>query len=252
MKMALIKKEVQENILAFKGSIWLFVITLLFSVMSYSFVGIKEMSLLAQTEMMVTFGKLVLGLGLLITIILASVSFSNEKEQSTLESLLLTPIEKSQLAWSKMIAVGTVWIATLILAAPYLFVLSRGTQAFGPMLAFLILIGTVLVLLFSGVAMALSILIGSSKGALMTSLIIFLVTSVPVFLSGAMTQSGLGALMSTLSPVSSSFNLLKGMVINGQGMFSQPSSLFSVLGGGVIGLFILQYGVSRIEFKGGE
>lgn len=81
MKSALIKKEVQENILAFKGSLWLFVITLLFSAMSYSFVGVKEMSLLAQTEMLVTFGKLVVGLGLLISVILAAVSFSNEKEQ---------------------------------------------------------------------------------------------------------------------------------------------------------------------------
>lgn len=252
MNRALITKEINENILAFKGSIWLFVITLLFSVMSYSFVGIKEMSLLAQTEMMVTFGKLVLGLGLLISIILASVSFSNEKEQGTLESLLLTPIKKSQVVWSKMLAVVTVWAATLILALPYLFVLSRGTQAFGSMLAFLIFISTVLVLLFSGVAMALSIIIGSSKGALMTSLIIFLVTSVPVFLSTAMTQSGLGAVINALSPVAGALNLLKGMIINGYGIFSHPSSLLSVVAGGVIGLLFLQYGMSRLEFKGGE
>lgn len=252
MNMALIKKEVKENILAMRGSIWLFVITLLFSVMSYSFVGIKEMSLLAQTEMMATFGKLVLGLGLLIAIILASVSISNEKEQSTLEALLLTPIEKGQLAWSKMIAVLSVWIATLILAIPYLLVLSRGTHAFGPIAVFLFLIGTVLVLLFAGVAMALSILIGSSKGALMTSLIIFLVASVPVFLSTAMTQSGLGALIKVLSPISSALNLLKDMVINGHGLFSSPSSLLSVLAGGGIGLIVLQYGISRLEFRGGE
>ena len=252
MKSALIKKEVQENILAFKGSLWLFVITLLFSAMSYSFVGVKEMSLLAQTEMLVTFGKLVVGLGLLISVILAAVSFSNEKEQSTLEALLLTPIAKGQLAWSKMISVLSVWLATLILATPYLLVLSRGTQAFGLMLIFLFLIGTVLVLLFAGVAMALSILIGSSKGALMTSLILLLVTSVPVFLSTAMTKSGLGTWLNTLSPVSSAMDLLKNMVINGHSLFFTPSSLLSVLAGGIIGLFVLQYGISRLEFKGGE
>ena len=252
MKTALIKKEIKENILAFKGSIWLFVITLLLSAMSYSFVGIKEMSLLAQTEMLVTFGKLVLGLGVLISIILASVSFSNEKEQSTLESLLLTPMPKNQIVWSKLIAVLSVWLATLLLAAPYLLVLSRGTQALAPILTFLFLIGTILVLLFTGMAMALSILIGSSKGALMTSLIIFLVTSVPVFLSSAMTQSGLGAWINAMSPVASALNLLKSMVINGYGMFSNVSFILSIFGGGVVGLLILQFGMSRLEFKGGE
>lgn len=86
----------------------------------------------------------------------------------------------------------------------------------------------------------------------MTSLILLLVTSVPVFLSTAMTKSGLGTWLNTLSPVSSAMDLLKNMVINGHSLFFTPSSLLSVLAGGIIGLFVLQYGISRLEFKGGE
>lgn len=252
MKAALIKKEVKENLLAFKGSIWIFVITVLYSVISYSFVGIKEMSLLAQTEMLVAFSKLVIGLGVLLSIILASVSFSNEIEQSTLEALLLTPIKKGQLAWSKMIAILSVWLATAVLALPYFLVLSRGTQTLAPILVFLFLIGTILVLMFAGVAMSFSILIGSSKGALMTSLILFLVVSVPVFLTSTITKAGLGAWLTTLSPVSSAFSILNNMVINGRNLFYSPSSFVSVLIGGSIGLLVLQYGVKRLEFRGGD
>lgn len=127
MNLSIIKKELRENFYAMKGNLWLIIIAIIFSIMSYSFVSVKELSLLAQTEVIVTMGKLVIGLALLITIVLAAVTFSNEKEESTLESLMLTPVPKMQVAFAKLIGVLLMGISVFAIAIPYIAALSYGT-----------------------------------------------------------------------------------------------------------------------------
>lgn len=252
MKTVIFKKELRENLIAFKGIVWLFIITLLLSAMAYSFVGVKEMSLLAQTEMMVTFGKLVLGLGLLMSIILSSISFSSEREQSTLESLLLTPIAKVQMALGKLGAILMMWFFTFLLAIPYFVVLSAGTLTLRPMLLFLFVMGTVVTFLFACISMALSILMGSSKGAMMTSIIVFLISVVPMFLSSTMTKAGLGALLDKVSPVSNALNLMKEMVLTQSSTTHWLPFIFPVIIVGILAYVFLLYGVRRLGFEGGE
>ncbi|GAB6171875.1 hypothetical protein JCM15765_13530 [Paradesulfitobacterium aromaticivorans] len=252
MNLVISKKEIQENVLAWKGKLWFVIVALLFSTMAYSFVGVKELSLLAQTEMMVTFGEVILGLGLIISIILAAVSFSSEKEQSTLESILLTPVARIHLAWGKLVAVLLMWFLTFILAIPYIVVLGRGTHMIVPMLAFLFVVGSGVVFLFACISMGLSIVLGSSKSAIMTSLMVFMLLSVPALLSSAATKAGVGAFIAHISPAANAMNLLKGIILHNQGIMASLAMAVPIFAGIIVAYGCLLYALKKLEFEGGE
>lgn len=252
MNMAIIKKEVKENFFAMKGFLWLFVVSLLFSGMTYSIVTVKELSLLAQTEVMVTMGKIIIGVGLLITLMLAAMSFSTEKEQSTIESLMLTPISGLQLAVGKLIGVLVMWWMIFLLAIPYVVVLSTGTTMLLPMIGFLLLAGTAVVFFYTTFAISLSILMGSSKNAMITSLVFFLITALPAFLSTVMKKVGFGMILERISPLSNVINLMKGVIINRQDLWSLMAYVAPLLIYILLGYIIMTAAVKRFNFEGGE
>lgn len=252
MNLPIIKKEIRENFYAMKSNIWLIIVTIVFSIMSYSFVSVKELSLLAQTEIIVTMGKLIVGLGLLVTIILASVSFSNEKEESTLESLLLTPIPKIQLAIGKLTGVLLIGILVFIISLPYIITLSYGTGLVMKTVIFILLIGSIVAFSYASISIALSILLGSSKNAIITSIIIFILTGLPSFLSTSIKKAGFGAVIEKISPLSNTFNLMKAVIIEKQGFAGMLKFIIPILIFSVLSYMFLVYGTKKIAFRGGE
>lgn len=235
-----------------KGNVWLIIVAIIFSIMSYSFVSVKELSLLAQTEVILTMGKLILALGLLITIILASVSFSNEKEESTLESLLLTPIPKMQLAIGKLAGVLLMGILVFIISLPYIITLSYGTGLVMRAVIFILLIGSIVAFSYASISIALSILLGSSKNAIITSIIIFILTGLPSLLSTSIKKAGFGAVIEKISPLSNIFNLMKAVIIEKQGFAGMLKFIIPILIFSVLSYLFLIYGTKKIAFKGGE
>jgi ABC-type transport system involved in multi-copper enzyme maturation permease subunit len=252
MNLSIIKKELRENFYAMKGNIWLIIITIIFSIMSYSFVSVKELSLLAQTEVIVTMGKLIIGLGLLITIILAAVTFSNEKEESTLESLLLTPVPKMQLALGKLIAVLLMGISVFIIALPYIVTLSYGTGLIMRATLFILIIGSIVAFSYACISTSLSILLGSSKNSIITSIIFFILTALPGLLSTSIKKAGFGSVIEKLSPLSNTFNLLKAVIVEKQGFAGMLKFIIPILIFSVLAYLFLIYGTKKIAFKGGE
>ena len=124
MMSALFYKEIKEHVLSRKG-LWIyFALSILFSAMAFSFVTFKELSLLAQVEVNMTFIKILLGVGTLISIIIGSTMISNEKEQGTLESLLLTPLSNFQIIFVKAATICVFWFGVLIISFALLLCLN--------------------------------------------------------------------------------------------------------------------------------
>jgi len=252
MNTTILKKEIKENFLAMKGMLWLFAIALLFSGMTYSFITVKELSLLAQTEVMTTMGKMILGVALLVTIILASVSFSNEKEQSTIESLMLTPITSMKLAMGKLMGVMFMWLMIFLVSLPYMMTLSYGTTIGLTLIMFILIVGTIIIFIYATIGMSLSIIMGSSKNAMITSIIVFLITAIPAFLSTTMKKVGFGMILEKISPLSNVTNLMKGIIINRQGASSLLEYIIPLLLYIVLGYFLMTVAVKKFNFEGGE
>lgn len=249
---SLIKKEIREHVLSHKG-VWIFfAIAILFSGLSYSFISVKELSLLAQVEVNMTFMKALMGVSILISIILGSTMVSGEREQGTLESLLLTPLSKVKIILAKVIAILFFWLMISIISIPYFYALTYGTNTLLIILAYLYLIGMPLVASFSLLSLAFSSWISSSKNATLMSIVLFLVTAIPMFLSTTMKKSGFAHLVDLLSPVSSSMLALKDLIVNKLGTYTILMDSLPVFFFFVISIICLFYASKKMDFLGGE
>lgn len=249
---SLIKKEVREHVLSRKG-VWIFfAISILFSGLSYSFISVKELSLLAQVEVNMTFMKALIGISILVSIILGSTMVSGEREQGTLESLLLTPLSNVKIILSKVVGILVFWLMISIIAIPYFYALTFGTNMLFPILAYLYLVGLPLVISFSLLSLAFSAWISSSKNATLLSIVLFLVTAIPMFLSTTMKKAGFAHLVDTLSPVSASMLTLKDWLVNKLSTFSIFMDSLPVLCFLGISIITLIYASKKIDLLGGE
>lgn len=245
---SLIKKEIREHVFSRKG-IWIFfAISILFSGLTYSFISVKELSLLAQVEVNMTFMKALIGISILVSIILGSTMVSGEREQGTLESLLLTPLSKVKIIFSKVVGILVFWLIISVISIPYFYALTYGTSMLFTILSYLYLIGLPLVVSFSLLSLAFSSWISSSKNATLMSIVLFLVTAIPMFLSTTMKKSGFAHLVDSLSPVSASMLTLKDWLVNKLSFFpifidSLPVLFF--LGISIICLF---YASKKMDF----
>jgi len=144
----LVKKETREHIFSKKGTGFLFVVAILLSILSFSFISVKELSLLDQPTVITTTFKLLLGINILVSMVLGSTMISGEKEKGTLESLLLTPLTKRKILTAKLLSILVFWIVITIVALPYFIVLSYGTNMLPMILFYMYVIGTLVVISF--------------------------------------------------------------------------------------------------------
>ncbi|TFB21423.1 hypothetical protein E3U55_08920 [Filobacillus milosensis] len=249
---SLIKKEIREHVFSRKG-VWIFfAISILFSGLTYSFISVKELSLLAQVEVNMTFMKALIGISILVSIILGSTMVSGEREQGTLESLLLTPLSKVKIILSKVVGILVFWLIISVISIPYFYALTYGTNMLLTILSYLYLIGLPLVISFSLLSLAFSTWISSSKNATLLSIVLFLVTAIPMFLSTTMKKSGFAHLVDLLSPVSASMLTLKDWLVNRLGFFFIFMDSLPVLCFLAISIICLFYASKKMDFLGGE
>lgn len=248
----LVKKETKEHIFSRKGIAFLFVVSLLMSILSFSFISVKELSLLDQPTVIMTALKLLLGINILISMVIGSTMIAGEKEKGTLESLLLTPLTKRKIIFGKLIAILIFWLMVTLVSMPYLFVLAYQANLFPTILIYLYGIGTVLIISFSSIALIFSTILVSTKNAMILAIMTFLITAIPMFLSTTMKKSGLAKVISENSPVSASMKAMKDIFITQLG-FSQVSvELIPVFVFFLITIFIAFMIAKKVDFLRGE
>lgn len=252
MNAALIRKEIKEHVLSKKGLWIFFAVTILFSGLAFSFISVKELSLLAQVEVNMTFMKVMIGLSTLVALVLGSTMYSSEKEQGTLESLMLTPLSRMEITGSKVIGILVFWLVISVLSLPYFYALALGTDLFPRVLAFLYLIAFPLVISFTCLSLAFSAWLSSTKNALMLSIVLFIVTAIPMFLSTTMKKVGFAHWFDRLSPISSSLLGMKDYFVNKLSVAIILMDVFPVVGFFLLAFGSLYYASSKLDFKGGE
>jgi ABC-2 type transport system permease protein len=248
----LVRKEIREQVLSLKGAVWLALAAVMFSSLSYSFLTVKELSVLAQVEIISTFVKVVMGFGLLMTLILAAASIAGEKEQGTLESLLLLPLAKKNIVLAKWLGAMAVWLVIAVMAYPYLLALGKGTSLYGSITLFLFGFGTITVGSFAAVAIALSSLLQSSKNAVVIAIAIFMVTALPAFLGTTIKKSGFGKIIDIASPLSGAMNLMKDLFLNKFPLWDSLMNSISIVWFAAAACVFLAYAVKKLTLLGGE
>ncbi len=113
---------------------------------AYSQLKTSESSLIPPKEMVFATLQVVLYISGLIGMIIGADSISGERERGTLEALLLTPVSRRQIILGKFLAALSPWPIALLIAIPFLKMLSQGDPVFGQSLYWGGIVGSFLLL----------------------------------------------------------------------------------------------------------
>ncbi len=207
-------KEVKESLSTWKGMLWLFVSSLIFSFTSYLLLTDKELSLLDQTELLWLLSKVIIGVAILIVAIDASSIITSEFEKETAESLFITPLKLKDLLLGKLLASLTLWGQIYIVAVPYMVVTSMGSGLLWGFAGYVALLGSLGITAMVMVIFAISLLYRSSKNTLTTSLIILLALSIPAFFSSTLTNNPMAQFFGVVNPVDNIFSSLDNVLVD--------------------------------------
>lgn len=246
------KKEVRESLYGVRGSMWAVVSALVLSLMSYLLLTDAELSLLDQSEMLYIVTSLSVGLGMLVTGILAGDSVAGERERSTLEGVLLSPVRLGSLVAGKVGAVIAGWLLIFAVSAPYILVVGAGSTVALPALVYTSVLGTLCVGAFAALVVGMSSMARSGRGATLGALAIFLGMAAPTLLGTVLQKSWFGTIYNILSPFAQVRLSLDSVIVDKEPFLVQLPHLAALVVFAALAVAFLAFAAKRISFKGGD
>jgi len=243
----LVKREFQEDFKASRGMAFFLIAALVLSAFAVLLVSNTELSLLDNTQAVYMMAGIVLALAALVAVIRGSDGFAGERDRQTLEPLLLTPINGPGLAAAKLGGIVFSWLTLFTLAIPYLWAVGSTGQNFFAAILYLFLAGTLIVLSFGGVALALSARLRTFKGVLSLGLTLLLLLGSPVLLGPSLRQSAVGRVLDLANPFAAALNTLDSVIIDSQGLSWQLLRLAVMVGYALAVLWWLYTATRRLE-----
>lgn len=173
--------ELRRLWLGWRGPLLLLIFSLFLSVYVILLAADPEINVLSQRKMIDQTIQATVLVGIISVLLLGADSFSGERDQRTLESLLLTPAKRGQLVIGKLLAILTLWLGMIPIAIPYIAIVAKGTAVTGSAIMLLLIPGTLLVALSAGIGVIVS-------GFAPTNLVSFAVSFLLILLLAAPTQ----------------------------------------------------------------
>ena len=179
-----LKRELTDLWIGGKAFNLLFLYSVLLGIMSYTYSYTPALGIAPPQEAVYELLKNSVAFSIFVGLIIGADSISGERDRSTLESLLLTPVNRTRVIFAKLLAGISLWPATYLIATPFLSVLAQGDEILGPAMFWGAITGTVLVIGYTGLGMLVSFCSGSNKISYFVSLGIYALHLVPVELTG--------------------------------------------------------------------
>jgi hypothetical protein len=247
----LLKRELTDLWIGGRAFNLLLVYSILLGLMLYTYTLTAELSILPPQEAVYEMLKNSTAFSIFMGLIIGADSISGERDRSTLESLLLTPVNRRQIIIAKLLAGISPWPAAYLIALPFLYVLAQGNAVLGPAIFWGALTGTMLVLGYTGLAMLVSFWSSSNKISYFISLSIYALHMVPVEMTGDGIDIA-GEILQWLNPVSAVNSFLSKHLVSSRSLAEYwpwlvPSALLATL---TVGL-LLKFASSRLRLEPG-
>lgn len=219
---------------------------------SYIFSANNELSLIPPKEMVYLTISGAITVSLFVALIIGADSFSGERERSTLEALLLTPANRRQIVVGKFLAAISPWPAAMLIALPYVIVLSQGDEILGTALLWGAILGCLLSPAFTGFGMLVSLWSASNRTSLFASLTVYLLFLLPVQFPGGAQTGTFGRLLKQLNPMEGADHFLEKIIVNNRTIpelmpFLWASIIFALL----IFVLLFFFAAPRLALDGG-
>ncbi|GGL71702.1 ABC transporter permease [Halocalculus aciditolerans] len=244
-------QELQDLWRRGRGFALLVIFSLLLSGLTYLLATGKELSLLAQKDMLnmtVQMTVLVVSLGALI---LAADGFSGERERSTLEGLLLAPVPRWNFAVGKLVSALSIWVGAYLVSLPYLLTLSNGTHMFWTAIELELIAGTVLSIFFASFGLAVSAVASSNRTSLASCILVLLALVAPTQLAGSVYTGLIGGLFERANPVTAMVHFVDKILVSNHTWGEMVSWLASPVFFAVLAFIALVLVSKRLNYQGG-
>ncbi|RPH64323.1 MAG: hypothetical protein EHM89_01950 [Acidobacteria bacterium] len=207
-------RELSELWLGGKAPVLLLIFSVLLGIMTWVMASNSELSLIPPQEMTYETLKAAIAVGLFISMIIGADSISGERERATLEGLLLTPTSRRQIVMGKFLAGISPWPVAMLIAVPYMWVLSQGNEVFRAAVPWGAVLGTVLAPAFTGMGMLASFWSNSNKTSLFTGLGLYVLFLLPSQLPGRAQTGVAGSLLQQVNPIAATNHFLSKVLVN--------------------------------------
>jgi len=241
----LLQKELKELFFSAKGIFFFLAVSIILSLFSLLLVTNTELSLLDNAQALYMISGIVLALMMLISAVYGSDSIAGERERHTLETLLVTPLTLRSIVISKLSFSIVLYSMLFMLGVPYFIAVGSSGQNMMTGLLYLFIIGLMLSLIYSSIAIFISLRMRSFKNAMLLNLAVVLLSASVILVSPAMRQSALGKIMDYLNPFADAINTLDSVIIDSEPFSMQALRLAMIAGFAIVTVLVTVTGAKK-------
>src|SRR5215204_275279 len=188
--------------------------SIVLSLMSYLLATNEELSLTPPKEMVFFILQVTIAVGLLISLIIGANAISGERENGTFESLLVTPVSRRQIILGKFLAALSPWPFILAISTVYIWLLAPTAMIIWLALLVASVLGSVLMIIFAGFGLLVSIYSNSNRTSLSVSLVVLLLTLVETQLPSGGQTGNVGYLFKRINPIEATLQVTEKVLVN--------------------------------------
>src|SRR5882672_1439455 len=225
--MIVLEQELRDLWLGGRGLVLSFAFSLLMSVIAYLVATNKALNLLEQNEAVNLSLQVAVATGAFLSLLAAADAVSGERERGTLESLLLAPVARRDVAVGKLLAALSLWLAAFAITVPYVWFLGRGIGIVGDALLTGLVVGTILAVFLCSLGIVTSLLSGSNRVSLSLSLFALLALFAPTQFPTSATSGWAGDLFLRANPLTAGEHYVGKIVVDGHPWSQDASWLVS-------------------------
>jgi ABC-type transport system involved in multi-copper enzyme maturation permease subunit len=236
-----------------RALILLLVYVIVVGAASFVSVSNSQVDLIPPKEMVWTTLQTSIYVGVIMGVIVGADSLSGARERARLETLLLTPASRTQIVVGKFLAAMSPWPLALAVSVPFLALLAQGDAILGTALQWGILVGSLLVLGFTGMGMLVSFWSNSNRTSLFVSLTLYLLFLLPALLPGQAQKGLVGKFFQRSNPLAAADEFLEKVVVNNRsladfGSWLKGPIVFPIL----VLVLLLLYAAPRLRLQAGR
>ncbi len=221
------RHELSDLWFSSKGLAVLFGFTLVLSVLSYLASADAGINLLDARESVGIVVQTAIGLGTLTALVVSADAISGERERGTLEALLLAPVARRHIVIGKLLAATTMWVASLIVALPFVAIMADGPGVAADAVIVLVVAGSLVAAALTALGLAVSSISLSNRTSLAASVAVLILLAAPSQLPAIKATSALGSVLIKANPVSAGLQLAKNVLVDQRAWADQWGLLVS-------------------------
>jgi ABC-2 type transport system permease protein len=225
--------------------------SLLLSLFTYLAAISKDLNFLDQKDTVNLVVQVTMAVGVALSLLISADALSGERERGTLETLLLTPVPRRQIAMGKLLAALSIWPVCMLIAIPYVWALRVGSGLFADAVIAGTVVGALLTSTFASLGIIVSTFSSTNRASLAVNFFIFFALVVPTQLPSSALKGWFGDRFLRLNPVTAGVDFVHKVVVNNHSWSQESSLLAAPVVAALVALAAASLLTDRLRLQGG-